>query len=66
MKKSGSAVYLCIFFNPRKHKKFKKHFHNHFKLSIIAVKKFKKYFLNNENPFNCQEIKPVNPKGKQS
>ena len=59
--------YIYVFFSILENiKKFKKHFHNHFKLSIISVKKFKKYFHNNESPFNCQEIKPVNPKGNQS
>ena len=59
---------MCVFFFSilENIKKFKKHFHNHFKLSITALKKFKMYFQNNESPLNCQEIKPVNPKGNQS
>ena len=38
-----------------------------FFFSILEnIKKFKIYFFNDKSPLNCQEIKPVNPKGSQS
>ena len=68
MKKSGSAIYLCIFFSILENiKKFKKHFHNRFKLSLIALKKSLRYtFLMIRVPWTARRsnesiLKEANP-----